>query len=69
VNLPYASIHIPLGALRDRFEELPRDRDILAYCKVSMRGYEAQLILNAAGFDRVSFIEGGVVGWPYELAR
>jgi rhodanese-related sulfurtransferase len=50
-------------------EELPRDRDILAFCKVSMRGYEAQLILNAAGFDRVSFIEGGVVGWPYELRR
>jgi NADPH-dependent 2,4-dienoyl-CoA reductase/sulfur reductase-like enzyme/rhodanese-related sulfurtransferase len=69
VNLPYESIHIPLGALRDRMEELPRDRDILAFCKVSMRGYEAQLILNAAGFDRVSFIEGGVVGWPYELRR
>jgi NADPH-dependent 2,4-dienoyl-CoA reductase/sulfur reductase-like enzyme/rhodanese-related sulfurtransferase len=69
VNLPYASTHIPLGALRDRLEELPRDRDILAYCKVSMRGYEAQRILNAAGFDRVSFIEGGVVGWPYELRR
>ena len=69
VNLPYESVHIPLGALHGRLEELPRDRDILAYCKVSMRGYEAQLILNAAGFDRVSFIEGGVVGWPYELLQ
>ena len=70
VDLPYESIHhIPLGALRDRLEELPSDRDILAYCKVSMRGYEAQLILNAAGFDRVFFIEGGVVGWPYELRQ
>lgn len=67
VNLPYDSLHIPLGALRGRVDELPRDRDILAFCKVSMRGYEAQRILNAAGFDRVAFIEGGVIGWPYDL--
>jgi len=59
--------HIPLGMLRERANELPRDKDILAFCKVSMRGYEAQRILNAAGFDRVWFIEGGLVGWPFEL--
>jgi hypothetical protein len=23
--------------------------------------------LNTAGFEKVSFIEGGIVGWPYEL--
>ena len=67
INLPFETVHIPLGALRNRLEELPRDREILAFCKVSMRGYEAQRILNAAGFDNVSFIEGGIVGWPYAL--
>jgi NADPH-dependent 2,4-dienoyl-CoA reductase/sulfur reductase-like enzyme/rhodanese-related sulfurtransferase len=67
INLPFDTVHIPLGALRSRVEELPRDQEILAFCKVSMRGYEAQRILNAAGFTKVSFIEGGVVGWPYEL--
>ncbi|SFM40322.1 FAD-dependent oxidoreductase [Thermodesulforhabdus norvegica] len=60
-------VHIPLGALRERISELPRDRDILAFCKVSMRGYEAQRILNAAGFERVWFIEGGIVAWPFDL--
>ena len=59
---------IPLSELRDRVAELPRDRDILTYCKVSMRGYEAQLILNAAGFKRVRFIEGGVAAWPFATA-
>ena len=61
-------LQIPLSELRDRVAELPRDRDILTYCKVSMRGYEAQLILNAAGIDRVRFIEGGVAAWPFETA-
>lgn len=66
VQLPYDVVHIPLGALREKVNELPKDKDILAFCKVSMRGYEAQLILNAAGYDRVAFIEGGIVGWPFE---
>lgn len=61
-------LHIPLSELRERVAELPRDRDILTYCKVSMRGYEAQRILNAAGIDRVRFIEGGVAAWPFETA-
>ena len=66
-RLPYDMAHIPLGALRTRAEELPRDREIITLCKISMRGYEAQRILNAAGFDRVSFIEGGITAWPYGL--
>ncbi len=68
VRLPYDVVHIPLGALRERLHELPMDRNIVAMCKVSMRGYEAQLILNHGGYDRVWFMEGGIVGWPFELS-
>ncbi len=60
-------VHIPLGALRNRLSELPKDKEILAFCKVSMRGYEAQRILNAAGYDKVWFIEGGLIGWPFKI--
>jgi len=67
MQLPYDVVHIPLGALREKLNTLPKDKDILAFCKVSLRGYEAQRILNAAGFDRVQFIEGGLVGWPFEI--
>ncbi len=67
MQLPYDVVHIPLGALREKAGELPKDKDILAFCKVSLRGYEAQRILNAAGLSRVQFIEGGLVAWPFEL--
>ncbi|MDY0038706.1 MAG: FAD-dependent oxidoreductase [Desulforhabdus sp.] len=68
LRLPYDNVvHIPLGSLRERLHELPRDRDILAFCKISLRGYEAQLILAEAGFNRVWFIEGGLLAWPFEL--
>ena len=67
VGLPYDVVHIPLGALRGRCDAIPRKKEVLAFCKVSLRGYEAQRILEAEGFGNVSFIEGGVAGWPFEL--
>ncbi len=35
--LPSAE-HIPLGEIRDRLGELPRDRRILVYCQKGQRG-------------------------------
>lgn len=58
---------LPLGKLRGAFDTLPKDKPIIAFCKVSLRGYEAQRILSNAGFTDVSFMEGGVSTWPYGL--
>lgn len=62
---------IPLGQLRGRLDELPADKDteIVPYCKVSMRGYEAQRILEAAGYSNVSVMEGGLMAWPFEREK
>ena len=57
---------IPLGALRGRLGELPGDKKIITFCKISLRGYEAALILKAAGFNDVCVMDGGIVMWPYE---
>ncbi len=67
-RLPGATL-IPLGALRGRLDELPRDRPIVAFCQISLRGYEAALILRAHGFDNVRVLDGGVEMWPYETLR
>ncbi|GLI38794.1 FAD-dependent oxidoreductase [Geobacter hydrogenophilus] len=60
---------VPLGILREKLEGLPRGREIVAFCKVSLRGYEAQKILEAAGFENAKFMDGGIMTWPYELRR
>lgn len=57
---------IPLGVLRSRLNELPKDREIYAFCKASLRGYEAAKILQGAGFSRVRVMDGGTAAWPYE---
>ncbi len=66
-RLGVGEVLMPLGALRGRFQELPRDKDkeIICYCKVSLRGYEAALVLEANGWKNVSVMEGGIVAWPY----
>lgn len=58
---------IPLGMLRKRIGELPADknREIITYCKISLRAYEAQLILESHGWTNVKIMEGGVMAWPY----
>jgi NADPH-dependent 2,4-dienoyl-CoA reductase/sulfur reductase-like enzyme/rhodanese-related sulfurtransferase len=61
-------VHIPLGKLRDQAGNLPKDTEIIAFCKVSLRGYEAAKILEGLGFPDVKFMDGGIVMWPYELA-
>jgi len=60
------AILIPLGALRKRLEEIPKDKEIITFCAISLRGYEASLILRAAGFRDVKVMDGGVAMWPYE---
>ena len=58
---------IPLGALRKRISELPEDKntEIVCYCKISLRGYEAALILEGHGYTNVKVLEGGILAWPY----
>ncbi len=60
------SILIPLGELRGRLAEIPRDKEIVVFCAASLRGYEAARVLAGAGFERVAFLDGGVSMWPYE---
>lgn len=58
---------IPLGALRGRLSELPEDKnaEIICYCKISLRGYEAARVLEGRGWKNVKVMEGGIMAWPF----
>jgi len=57
---------IPLGKLQTELKNLPLDKEIITFCQISLRGYEAQRMLEAYGFRDVKFMEGGMLAWPYE---
>lgn len=58
---------IPLGEIRRRLGEIPRDKEIVVSCVLGMRAYEALRILKGAGFSNLKFMEGGLEVWPYDL--
>ncbi len=62
---------IPLGMLRNRINELPQDKntEIVTYCKISLRGYEAAVLLKAYGYKNVKVMEGGIMGWPFSREK
>ena len=56
---------IPLDDLRQRLGELPEGKEIVVFCAISLRGYEAYRLLKARGFN-VRLMDGGIVAWPYD---
>jgi len=53
------AVNIPLGELRDRLAELPRDRRLVVYCQKGQRGYLATCLLHGHGFDKAANLRGG----------
>lgn len=60
------AVNVPIEDLRSRLSEIPRDRNIAAYCQVGQRGYLATRILLQAGFSAAN-IGGGYA--TYKLFR
>ncbi|MBN2807356.1 MAG: FAD-dependent oxidoreductase [Prolixibacteraceae bacterium] len=62
---------IPLGLLRERLNELPEDKnkEIITFCKISLRGYEAAVVLQAYGYTNVKVLEGGLAAWHYKKEK
>jgi NADPH-dependent 2,4-dienoyl-CoA reductase/sulfur reductase-like enzyme/rhodanese-related sulfurtransferase len=60
------SLLLPMPELRKRLDELSRDDEIIIFCHTSVRAYQAQRILDGAGFKTVKFMEGSLSAWPYE---
>ncbi len=58
---------VVLGDLREKLDEVPRDKEIIAICALGTRSYEALRTLIGAGFTNVKYMEGGLQAWPYEL--
>lgn len=52
------SVNIPLNELRDRLQELPKDRELAVSCQVGLRGYYALRLLSEHGYD-VRNVDGG----------
>src|SRR5699024_6289248 len=47
------SINIPIGEIRDRLDEVPKDRPVYLHCRTGQRSYNAVRALQNLGFKNV----------------
>ncbi len=60
-------IHIPLGELTRRWEELDPAAEVVCICHHGIRSARAAAFLERAGFERVWNLAGGVERWALEV--
>jgi sulfur-carrier protein adenylyltransferase/sulfurtransferase len=63
INRIAGSTLIPLGELPRRYQELPRDREIISQCKSGARSAKAMDFLKSVGFPNVKNLKGGILAW------
>ena len=61
-NIP-GSVNISIDELRSRLDEIPRDKKIIIFCQIGLRGYLAYRILKQNGFNEVYSLSGGYYTW------
>ncbi len=54
---------MPLHTLPMRIQDLPRDMDVVIYCRTGARSAQACAFLTAQGFDNTYNLRGGIMDW------
>ena len=54
---------IPLDALPERLDDVPKAKDIVVICRSGRRSGLAQDALRDAGIERVANLTGGIIAW------
>lgn len=56
------AVNIPLSELRQRVNEIPKDRPVYLHCRSSQRSYNALMALQHMGYDNLFNISGSYLG-------
>ena len=59
-HIPGAAL-LPFTELRQRLDEVPRDKPVYTYCRSGFRSYIAYCVLRQNGWDQVAFLSGGMM--------
>ena len=60
-----SAINIPMAQLRERINEIPKDRPVYIHCQIGQTSYNAVMALQGYGFTNVYNVSGGFLGLCY----
>ena len=61
------SVHIPMGEIAARLEEIPKDRDVVVYCHGGTRSMMVAGYLANHGWKSVANLAGGIDAWSVKV--
>jgi rhodanese-related sulfurtransferase len=57
------AIHIPLGEISSRYNEIQQNEDIILVCRSGKRSQKAYEFLQTQGYKHLFNLEGGMLQW------
>lgn len=69
LNAIDGSVNIELDQIRNRLDEIPREKNLYIFCGVGLRGYVATRILKQHGFEKVYNLSGGLKVYQSAMAQ
>jgi rhodanese-related sulfurtransferase len=57
------AVNVPHDQLATRLAEVPKDKDVVLYCRSGRRAGIAADVLAAKGYTRLSHLEGDMIAW------
>jgi NADPH-dependent 2,4-dienoyl-CoA reductase/sulfur reductase-like enzyme/peroxiredoxin family protein/rhodanese-related sulfurtransferase/TusA-related sulfurtransferase len=65
----HGAVNIPIDELRERMEEISRDKRVIVFCGIGLRGYVACRVLSQHGFSNVENLSGGIKTWEFAIQK
>ena len=66
------SEHLPMHLIPLKIQDLPKDKEVVLYCRSGARSYHACAFLAQQGVDNVINLRGGILDWArngFEIGR
>ncbi|WP_212828644.1 rhodanese-like domain-containing protein [Catellatospora sp. TT07R-123] len=57
------AVHLPMMEIPARMAEVPQDREVVVVCRVGGRSGQVVAYLRQQGWDNVTNLDGGMMGW------
>jgi rhodanese-related sulfurtransferase len=61
------AMHVPMGQIPAKIEDLPKDKDLVVFCHMGIRSKQVMRFLRKNGFSRVFNLRGGIDRWSVEV--
>jgi len=65
--VPTEVVHIPMGEIADRVQELDPGQETVVICRSGGRSAQVAHFLDARGFKSVANLTGGILAWSRDL--